>query len=86
MAAAYRLDALIGAGLNDGGIRSDVGLDLRNELRNLTEAARAARGDVAQRVARLREKVAVRLGEGAISEAYARRLDDAVADLGEARL
>ncbi|MFI7573582.1 protein kinase [Micromonospora sp. NPDC049497] len=86
VAAANRLDALIGAGLDDGGIRSDVGLDLRNELRNLTEAARAARGDVAQRVARLREKVAVRLGEGAISEAYARRLDDAVADLGEARL
>ncbi|MGN9812233.1 protein kinase domain-containing protein [Micromonospora sp. BQ11] len=86
VAAASRLDGLIGAGLDDGGIRSDVGLDLRNELRNLTEAARGGRGDVAQRVARLRDKVAVRLREGAINQAYADRLDDAVTALGEARL
>ncbi|RKN39965.1 serine/threonine-protein kinase [Micromonospora endolithica] len=86
VAAANRLDGLIGAGLDDGEIRSDVGLDLRNELRNLTEAARAGRGDVPARVDRLREKVRIRLGEGAISEAYARRLDDAVADLGQAQL
>ncbi|PZF86357.1 serine/threonine-protein kinase [Micromonospora deserti] len=85
VAAANRLDGLIGAGLTDGGIRPDVGLDLRNELRNLTDAVRAGRGDLAGSVARLREKVAVRLGEGGISPAYADRLDTAIADLGAAR-
>ncbi|SCL66281.1 serine/threonine protein kinase [Micromonospora citrea] len=79
--AANRLDGLIGAGLDDGGIRPDVGQDIRNELRNLTDAARAGTGDLSERVARLREKVAVRRGEGAISESYARRLDRALTAL-----
>ncbi|MEU9506948.1 serine/threonine-protein kinase [Micromonospora sp. NPDC048170] len=83
--AANRIDGLIGAGLDDGGIRSDVGLDFRNELRNLTDAARARSGDLGERIARLREKVATRRGEGAITDAYARRLDSAITALGDAR-
>ncbi|MEH0972653.1 serine/threonine-protein kinase [Micromonospora sp. CPCC 205546] len=84
--AANRVDGLIGAGLDDGGIRPDVGLDFRNELRNLTDAARARSGDLGARIARLREKVAVRRGEGAVTDAYARRLDSAISALEAARL
>lgn len=84
--AANRVDGLIGAGLDDGGIRADVGLDFRNELRNLTDAARARSGDLGERIARLREKVAVRRGEGAVTDAYARRLDSAISALGAARV
>ncbi|MEU6075500.1 protein kinase [Micromonospora sp. NPDC047074] len=84
--AANRLDGLIGAGLDDGGIRADVGLDFRNEVRNLTAAARARSGDLGERIARLREKVAIRRGEGAITDEYARRLDNAIAELAAARL
>ncbi|MEV4658490.1 serine/threonine-protein kinase [Micromonospora sp. NPDC049301] len=85
--AANRVDGLIGAGLTAGEIRADVGLDLRNELRNLTAAAGSGnRNELAPPVARLREKVAVRLGEGAISPEYADRLDAAIAELGAARV
>ncbi|MGN9779018.1 serine/threonine-protein kinase [Micromonospora sp. H33] len=79
--AANRLDGVVGAGLDDGGIRSDVGVDFRNELRNLTDAARAGQNDLTERVARLRDKVAVRLREGAITEAYAEKLDLAIGAL-----
>ncbi|MEU7842572.1 protein kinase [Micromonospora sp. NPDC049114] len=84
--AANRVDGLIDAGLRDGEIRGDVGLDLRNELRNLLAAAGSDRDELARPVARLREKVTVRLGEGAISPAYAQRLDAAIAELGAARV
>ncbi|PWR06460.1 serine/threonine protein kinase [Micromonospora acroterricola] len=84
--AANRVDGLIGAGLTAGEIRADVGLDLRNELRNLTAAVGGGRNELAPPVARLREKVAVRLGEGGISPAYAQRLDAAIAELGAARV
>ncbi|WP_406105629.1 serine/threonine-protein kinase [Micromonospora globbae] len=86
VAAAFRLDGLIDAGLTAGEIRSDVGVDLRNELRNLSASATGGREDLAPPVARLREKVAVRLREGAISPVYAERLDSAIAALGTARL
>lgn len=84
--AANRVDGLISAGLGAGEIREDVGLDLRNELRNLTAAVSAGRDELAPPVARLREKVAVRLGEGGISLAYASRLDAAIAELGGAEV
>ncbi|MDG4841364.1 serine/threonine-protein kinase [Micromonospora sp. WMMD967] len=84
--AAGRVDGLITAGLNAGEIRDDVGLDLRNELRNLTAAVSSGRDELAPPVARLREKVAVRLGEGGISPGYASQLDAAIADLGAARV
>ncbi|MFF5179386.1 protein kinase [Micromonospora sp. NPDC000316] len=84
--AANRVDGLIGAGLSAGEIRSDIALDLRNELRNLTAAVSSGRDELAPPVARLREKVAVRLGEGGISPEYAQRLDAAIAELGAARV
>ncbi|WP_433126965.1 serine/threonine-protein kinase [Micromonospora sp. CA-240977] len=84
--AANRVDGLIEAGLSAGEIRGDVGLDLRNELRNLTAAVTSGRDELAPPVARLREKVAVRLGEGGISPAYATQLDAAIAELGMARV
>ncbi|MGW5576450.1 serine/threonine-protein kinase [Micromonospora chokoriensis] len=84
--AASRVDGLITAGLDAGEIRDDVGLDLRNELRNLTTAVSSGRVALAPPVALLREKVAVRLGEGGISPGYASQLDAAIADLGAARL
>ncbi len=83
--AANRLDAVIGAGLADGGIREDVGLDLRNELRNLTRAVTGGEGELGPGVARLREKVSTRLGEQALSPAYAEQLDAAIAALGAAQ-
>ncbi|MET8259958.1 serine/threonine-protein kinase [Micromonospora sp. NPDC005205] len=79
---ASRVDGLIGTGLSAGEIREDVALDLRNELRNLTVAVSSGREELAPPVARLRAKVAVRLGEGGISAAYASRLDAAIAELG----
>ncbi|MEV4120801.1 serine/threonine-protein kinase [Micromonospora sp. NPDC049645] len=84
--AANRVDGLIGAGLSAGEIRNDVALDLRNELRNLTVAVSSGREELAPPVARLREKVSVRLGEGGISPAYASELDAAIAELGAARV
>ncbi|MET8233556.1 serine/threonine-protein kinase [Micromonospora sp. NPDC005298] len=84
--AANRVDRLIGDGLNAGEIRSDIALDLRNELRNLTVAVGSGRDELAPPVARLREKVAVRLGEGGISPAYAQRLDVAIVELGAAQV
>ncbi|MEU4553319.1 serine/threonine-protein kinase [Micromonospora violae] len=84
--AANRVDGLISAGLSAGEIRDDVALDLRNELRNLTVAVGSGREDLAPPVARLREKVTVRLGEGGISPAYASRLDAAIAELGATRV
>ncbi|MEU8185360.1 protein kinase [Micromonospora sp. NPDC049044] len=86
MEAANRVDELIAAGLSAGEIRDDVGLDLRNELRNLTAAVSSGHDALAPPVARLRAKVAVRLGEGGISAAYARQLDAAIAELGTARV
>ncbi|WP_051724087.1 serine/threonine-protein kinase [Micromonospora chokoriensis] len=82
--AANRVDGLIGAGLSAGEIRDDVALDLRNELRNLTVAVSSGREELAPPVARLRNKVTVRLGEGGISPAYASRLDAAIAELNAA--
>ncbi|MEU8083633.1 serine/threonine-protein kinase [Micromonospora sp. NPDC049101] len=84
--AANRVDELISAGLSAGEIRDDVGLDLRNELRNLTARVSSGRDELAPPVARLRQKVAVRLGEGGISPAYASQLDAAIAELGMVRV
>ncbi|GIJ78211.1 serine/threonine-protein kinase [Micromonospora phaseoli] len=84
--AANRLEAVIGAGLADGGIRDDVGVDLRNELRNLTQAVAGGEGELGPGVARLREKVATRLSEDGLSPAYARQLDAAITALGAAQV
>ncbi|MGY0007138.1 serine/threonine-protein kinase [Micromonospora sp. I033] len=81
--AANRVEGLIEAGLAAGQIRGDVGVDLRNLLRNAT----AATGDGALTAAvdRLRGKIADRQREGSISPGYARRLDAAAADLATGR-
>ncbi|GIJ40751.1 serine/threonine-protein kinase [Micromonospora andamanensis] len=84
--AANRLDEVIGAGLADGGIREDVGLDLRNELRNLTRAVTGGEGELGPGVARLREKVSTRLRENGLSQAYAQQLDAAITALGAAQV
>ncbi|MGW0502674.1 protein kinase domain-containing protein [Micromonospora sp. NPDC003241] len=84
--AANRLDRVIGAGLADGGIRDDVALDLRNELRNLTRAVTEGNGELGPEVARLREKVVTRLREEGLSPAYARQLDAAITALGAAQV
>lgn len=76
-----RLDRLIDTGVADGGIRQDAGLDLGNELRNLRAAMNSGSTDLTGRVAHLRDKVAIRVGEGAITERYGERLDDALVDL-----
>ncbi|MGC5054076.1 protein kinase domain-containing protein [Micromonospora sp. DT48] len=84
--AANRLDQVIDAGLADGGIRDDVGLDLRNELRNLTQAVTGGEGELGPGVARLREKVSIRLREDGLSAAYAQELDAAITALGAAQV
>ncbi|MEV4537996.1 serine/threonine-protein kinase [Asanoa sp. NPDC049518] len=72
--ALSRVDGLITEGQQAGDIRQDIATDLRNLLRQLD--AEETRPD---RVNQLREKVAVRAGEGAISRPYAERLDVALA-------
>lgn len=84
--AGIRVNGLVDAGVRDGEIRSDVGLDLRQSLGNMLVAVSSGRDELAPAVARLRAKVAVRLGEGGISPAYAQRLDAAIAELGVARV
>lgn len=73
-----RVHRLVSAGITDGGIRRDVGTDLSNLLRDLRNR-RPNDTELAQSAALLREKVAVRAGEGAISDTYARELDAALA-------
>ncbi|MGB2569762.1 serine/threonine-protein kinase [Micromonospora citrea] len=80
--AAERLRTLIDDGVRSGDIRSDVGVDLRNVLANLTREAADGRADLAEPVARLREKVTRRVQEGAITPAFARHLDTAILGLG----
>ncbi|MFI0796187.1 serine/threonine-protein kinase [Micromonospora rubida] len=82
--AASRIDQLIEAGVADGGIRVDVGTDLRNLLGHATAAG--GRGDLAVAVRRARDKVADRQREGSITPAYARQLDTAFQQLGATRV
>ena len=70
---------LIEDGLTEGQIREDVGVDLRNLLRNAVAAS--GEGEVTAAVDRLRGKIDERRREGSISPGYARRLDAAAAEL-----
>ncbi|HEV7710870.1 MAG TPA: protein kinase [Asanoa sp.] len=74
--AMSHLEGVIDEGQQAGAIRRDTAVDLRNLLRELHNTQ--ARAD---QVTMLREKVAVRAGEGAISRPYAERLDLALAGL-----
>ncbi|SCG73527.1 serine/threonine-protein kinase [Micromonospora humi] len=76
---AERVDGLIEAGLADGQIREDVGVDLRNLLRNAVAAS--DEGAVTTAVERLRGKIVERRREGSITPGYARQLDAAAAAL-----
>jgi serine/threonine-protein kinase len=82
--AANRIDALIDEGVADGGIRPDVGTDLRNLLGHATGAG--GRGDLAGAVRQARDKVTDRRREGSITPAYADRLDAAFQQLAAARV
>ncbi|MEW2445651.1 serine/threonine-protein kinase [Micromonospora marina] len=77
--AAERVDGLIDAGLTEGQIREDVGVDLRNLLRNAVAAT--GEGEVTAAVDRLRGKIDERRREGSIGPGYAQRLDAAAAEL-----
>ncbi|MFI5832591.1 protein kinase [Micromonospora sp. NPDC051300] len=77
--AAERVDGLIAAGLAEGAIREDVGVDLRNLLRNAVAAP--DEGAVTVAVDRLRGKIVERRREGSITPGYARQLDAAAAAL-----
>ncbi|MFC0096588.1 serine/threonine-protein kinase [Micromonospora marina] len=77
--AAERVDGLIDAGLTEGQIREDVGVDLRNLLRNAVAAT--GEDEVTAAVDRLRGKIDERRREGSISPGYARQLDAAAAEL-----
>ncbi|MGC4803533.1 serine/threonine-protein kinase [Micromonospora sp. DT233] len=82
--AANRIGRLIDTGVADGGIRTDVGTDLRNLLGHATAASgRGARAVAAQQA---RVKVAERQREGSITTAYARQLDTAFQQLGAAQV
>ncbi|MFE9954260.1 protein kinase [Micromonospora sp. NPDC005299] len=81
--AAHRVEGLIESGLAAGQIRDDVGVDLRNLLRNATAAA--GDGALTGAVDRLRGKIADRRREGSISPEYARQLDAAAAELATGR-
>ncbi|WP_320067501.1 serine/threonine-protein kinase [Micromonospora sp. RTGN7] len=82
--AANLIGQLIDTGVADGGIRVDVGTDLRNLLGHATAAS--GRGDLALAAQRARDKVADRQREGSITPAYARQLDVAFQQLGAARV
>jgi len=74
--AMSHLEGVIDEGQQAGAIRRDTAVDLRNLLRELHRSETRA-----DQVTMLREKVAVRAGEGAISRPYAERLDLALARL-----
>ncbi|MFK3983195.1 serine/threonine-protein kinase [Micromonospora sp. NPDC050397] len=79
--AVAQLDRLIGAGLAAGAIRDDVGLDLRNQLRNLRTSALDGAVDLVEPVGLLRRAVATRVHEGGITPEYAERFDAVLAQL-----
>ncbi|MFI6761548.1 protein kinase [Micromonospora sp. NPDC050417] len=79
--AVAELDRLIGNGLAAGAIRGDVGLDLRNQLRNLQTSMISGPIDLVGPVDLLRQAVATRVHEGGISRDYAKQLDAALAQL-----
>ncbi|MFF3857182.1 serine/threonine-protein kinase [Micromonospora sp. NPDC002575] len=81
---ATEIRQLIDTGVADGGIRVDVGTDIRNLLGHAVEAD--SPGDLAAAVRRARDKVAERQREDSITPAYARQLDTAFQRLGAARL
>jgi len=77
-----RISATIRTYVGTGQIRQDVGVDLDNLIQPVaTDLAAGRVAPVAQLARTLRAKVATRLGEGALSQAAARALDDEISTL-----
>jgi hypothetical protein len=76
---------VIDDGLADGEIRRDAGLDLQQMLNNLRIGVAAGPVDLREASANLRQKVAARANEGAISPEYVSRLETALDRLATAR-
>jgi hypothetical protein len=69
-------------GVTAGEIRSDVGVDLGNLITNLkNELTSGQPVDLRQRVAELRAKIATRVGEGAITQGRANKLNAILSDV-----
>ncbi|MEO3778115.1 protein kinase [Micromonospora sp. B11E3] len=81
-AAADRVEQLIEDGVASGGIRADVGADLRDLLGQVTAAS--GPGELTLAVRRARDEIAQRQRQGGITTSYARRLDNAFKQLGAA--
>ncbi|MGI5214548.1 serine/threonine-protein kinase [Plantactinospora sp. CA-290183] len=82
--AVSQLDQIVDDGVATAAIRDHAGVDLRNLLRNLRTDLAAGPVDLTVRVARLREKVAIRVSEGSITAEYAELLDAALLRLATA--
>jgi serine/threonine-protein kinase len=83
--AVTALGRVIDAGLADDEIRRDAGLDLQTMINNSQLSDESDPVEVADQVATLRQKVAARSSEGAISPEYAARLGAALDQLAAAR-
>jgi eukaryotic-like serine/threonine-protein kinase len=84
--AVNALGDVIDDGLaDDGGIRRDAGIDLQHLVNNMREGLTNGTLDVDREVASLRQKVAARAKESAISPKYATRLNNALDQLANAR-
>ncbi|MGW4466734.1 protein kinase domain-containing protein [Micromonospora sp. NPDC004704] len=82
--AVDQFEQLVGEGLADGAIREDVGLDLRNQMRNLEASMIDGPVELTGPVDRMRRAVAVRVRDGTITVDYAEQLDTALTRLASA--
>ncbi|WP_329104094.1 protein kinase [Micromonospora sp. NBC_01699] len=82
--AVDQFDQLVGRGLATGAIREDIGLDLRNQVRNLEASTIDGPVDLTGPVDRMRGAVTLRVREGGITVGYAEQLDAALTRLAAA--
>lgn len=83
--AINALRDVVDDGIADGEIRRDAGIDLQQVINNVSLGVADNSVDLRSEVASLREKVAARSREGAVSKRYAGRLNRALDDLTIAR-
>ena len=74
-----RLRTSVDQGVNSGDVRSDVGVDLNNVITNIENDINGS--DFHQQILALRDKIATRLREGALSQRRASTLDAILAPL-----
>jgi len=78
-----RLRRSVSAGVAEGEIRSDAGVDLNNLVTNLQrELATGQPMDLQQRVAELRSKIATRLRDGGLTQSRASTLNAILSTVG----